>query len=1150
MKETLRTLFQQKFNPIEYRKVVLQNLLHAQQLLSQPQFLEETNDGDRIYGLGYLTDADGKQIGLYYTDVVNSDVRRKRVGFRQMMKSYVKYGVDAAIAVFADNEHWRLSYMSDLKGGETSAKRFSYILGDLNGQYNTPVNRLAQLGTQAPRLRLKDIFEAFSVETLSDEFFDLYRDHYADIVEYLTGKRMVKVDSKWVEKVIHAPLQSVYEQLTGVADADKIVRDYVKKMMGRIVFLHFLQKKGWLNGDVNFMRHTFGGNESCQDDFLEKILEPLFFGFLNTRKEDRAKLFDNHPNWDKNLLTIWENIPYLNGGLFEQDEVDNLNIRLPRSMFDDLFKFLAEYNFTVDENDPDDAEVGVDPEMLGKIFESLLEDNKAKGAFYTPKEIVRYMCKESLIAYLDSKLESAGTTEAALERHNARSANNPTQGTQCGNRENIAASTNASERLNARSANTPTQESVPLSQCGDVDPKEECVSETRDLKTAIRAFVEHHEMQPELEPYRDILDAALRNVKICDPAIGSGAFPMGLLNELWRCREALAIREANNLQDSQDFVSAASRSKLKKEIIENNIYGVDIENGAIDIARLRFWLSIVVDAEEPEPLPNFDYKFMQGNSLIESYKGIDLSRISNRLRGGQSKSTQLLLGLDSDFSKKNLQRLMRDYFSVTDHKQKASMRQAINDEVKRLITDFIGGTAADLDKLDPSANQDFFLWHTWFKDIFDNGGFDIVIGNPPYIQLQADGGRLADLYSRMGYDSFDRRGDIYELFYEKGNIILNKGGILCYITSNGWMKSQYGDNLRYYLHEYTNPVLLVDFNQMRLFENAIVETNILMFAKTKNVHSCKSCSFLNHDRDTILANLSNAVDIESCSCNFSLKSAWTIGVQSEQQVKEKIESNGIIIERWPLTIYRGITSGCNVGFIIDGYTKESIYIDATEDEKRLLDNTIFPILQGRNLKKYSYSYNDKYMIVTPRGYNIDRTPTLKKYMLTNYEALSNKSGNNEWYELQASPSGTMLRNMHKEKIMWGEISDKAKFTYDDGRYFAEATTFFMTTDDKGVSLKYLLAILNSSLSEWYFHKIATTTGMGTNRWKKYKLEQLPVARPTKEQEQQIVTIVDQILQKKEANVNADTSVLEHEIDMFVYQLYNLTPEEIAIIEQQ
>ena len=1050
MKETLRTLFQQKFDPKEYRRVFLQNLLHSKQLLNEPQFLEETSDGDRIYGLGYLYGADNKQVGLYFTDVANGDVRRKRVGFRQMMKPYVRYGADAAIAVFADKEHWRLSYMSDLKGGETSAKRFSYILGDPNGQYNTPVNRLAQLGTLAPRLRLKDIFDAFSVETLSKEFFDKYHNHYDAIVGELA--KQGKTGAQY--------------------------HDYVKKMMGRIVFLHFLQKKGWLDGNQAFLRDLFFMSPR-QADFLEQVLEPLFFGIFNTEPKNRERVFRDN-GWDMDLLHQWNGndnaLPYLNGGLFERDEIDRLHIKLPASLFENLFTFLAEYNFTVDENDPDDAEVGVDPEMLGKIFESLLEDNKAKGAFYTPKEIVRYMCKESLIAYLGTRTSS--------------------------------------------SAN--------------------------GIEASIRAFVETHEMQPELEPYRDILDAALRNVKICDPAIGSGAFPMGLLNELWRCREALAIREANNLQD---FVSAASRSQLKKEIIENNIYGVDIEKGAIDIARLRFWLSIVVDAEEPKPLPNFDYKFMQGNSLIESYKGIDLSRISNRLRGGQSKSTQLLLGLDSDLSKKNLQRLMRDYFSVTDHKQKASMRQAINDEVKRLITDFIGGTAADLDTLDPSANQDFFLWHTWFKDIFDNGGFDIVIGNPPYIQLQADGGRLADLYSRIGYDSFDRRGDIYELFYEKGNVILNKGGILCYITSNGWMKSQYGDNLRYYLHEYTNPVLLVDFNQMRLFENAIVETNILMFAKTKNAHRCKSCSFLNHDRDTILASLSNAVDIESCSCNFSSKSAWTIGVQSEQQVKEKIESNGIIIERWPLTIYRGITSGCNVGFIIDGYTKESIYTDATENEQRLLDNTIFPILQGRNLKKYSYSYNDKYMIVTPRGYNIDRAPSLKKYMLKHYDALSNKSGNNEWYELQASPSGTMLHNMHKEKIMWGEISDKAKFTYDDGRYFAEATTFFMTADDNVVSLKYLLAILNSSLSEWYFHKIATTTGMGTNRWKKYKLEQLPVARPTKEKEQQIVNIVDQILQKKEANVNADTSALEHEIDMLVYQLYNLTPEEIAIIEQ-
>ena len=1043
MKETLRNLFQQKFNSDEYRRVVLQNLLHAQQLLREPQFLEETGEGDRIYGLGYLHDADGKMIGLYYTEVTRGDVRRKRVGFRKMMKKYTEFGVDAAIAVFADKDYWRLSYMCDLKDGATAAKRFSYVLGDPKGQYNTPANRLADLGGR--KIVLDDLKNTFSVETLSKEFFDEYHRHYDHIL-----KTVVSVVSK--DPLIHDALSKAFA-------------DYVKKMMGRIVFLHFLQKKRWLNGDPEFLKNLFFMQPpDRRADFLEKVLEPLFFGVFNTEPQHREKLFRDE-GWDVQLLKQWENLPYLNGGLFERDSFDTATLRLPASLFEELFRFMASYNFTVDENDPDDAEVGVDPEMLGKIFESLLEDNKAKGAFYTPKEIVRYMCKESLIAYLSSKL--------------------PGQSDQ-----------------------------------------------------AVRAFVEQHELPEELNTHREALDAALREVKICDPAIGSGAFPMGLLNELWRCREAIE--------------ETASREKLKKEIIENNIYGVDIEKGAIDIARLRFWLSIVVDADKPEPLPNFDYKFMQGNSLIESFEGFDLSHISDRLKGGQPTSRQLVIGLDSHLSRQNLQRFLREYFSVTDHQQKANMRHAINEEVKTLIRESIGGTPASLaklDKMDCSANQDFFLWHTWFKDIFDNGGFDIVIGNPPYIQLQADGGRLADLYSTRGYKSFDRRGDIYELFYEKGDILLQGKGVLCFITSNGWMKSQYGDNLRFYLAQYTNPVLLVDFNQIRLFDNAIVETNILMFKNEQNMFRCKACSFLNHDKQTVLADLANQVDKECSFCKFERTGSWTIAEQSEQDLKEKIENNGILLSRWNIEIAFGIKSGCNAGFIIDGTTRNWIYSKAGQTERMILDRTIYPILQGRNLKKYLYVFNDKYMIVTPKGYPIDKVPILKEYMLTNYDSLSSKSGSNAWYELQASPSEKMLKNMHKEKILWGEISDRAKFTYDDGQFFAEATTFMMTTEDDNVSLKYLLAILNSNLSEWYFHKIATTTGMGTNRWKKYKLEQLPVVKPTKEQVNHIVDLVDQILDKKRNNPNADTITIEKEINSQVYALYNLTPEEIAIIEQ-
>ena len=1128
MKDKLRTLFQQKFNPIEYRKVVLQNLLHAQQLLSQPQFLEETNDGDRIYGLGYLTDADGKQIGLYYTDVFNSDVRRKRVGFRQMMKKYTDFGVDAAIAVFADKEHWRLSYMSDLKGGETSAKRFSYILGDLNGQYNTPVNRLTQLGTQVPRLQLNNIFEAFSVETLSDEFFDLYRDHYADIVEYLTGKRMVKVDSKWVEKVIHAPLQSVYEQLTGVENADKIVRDYVKKMMGRIVFLHFLQKKGWLNDDTNFMQRTFSRNKDCQDDFLEKILEPLFFGFLNTRKEDRAKLFDKYPNWDKNLLSVWENIPYLNGGLFEQDEVDNLNIRLPRSMFDDLFAFLAEYNFTVDENDPDDAEVGVDPEMLGKIFESLLEDNKAKGAFYTPKEIVRYMCKESLIAYLDSKLESAGTTEAASERLNARSANNPTQGTQCRNGEKITATSNASERLNAQSANNPTQGT----QCGG----NECESETRDLKTAIRAFVEHHEMQPELESYRDTLDAALRNVKICDPAIGSGAFPMGLLNELWRCREALMDAAdtsercdlSNTVQAKRSAVISTekplraggtrpqTRVELKKQIIENNIYGVDIERGAIDIARLRFWLSIVVDAEEPEPLPNFDYKFMQGNSLIESFEGHDLSHIMDKRpigRGGRQayqrkidgkEEIQISMDFSSDDTRQNLRIWLKKYFSLTDHKEKAHYRELINGSVKSYIKQQgIGPTAeAKLDKLDPSANQDFFLWHTWFKDIFDNGGFDIVIGNPPYFKYEGKNKNEIDSIRKSQYleIAFGGKLNAYKLFLALSiNKICKSNGIISLIFQNSFIADKQASILR---REVINKHQIItidsfperDSKKKRVFENVKMSVCILLMQKS--------------------------VTGKRFNVNF-----WN----------DKYKS-----------------SGTNIKFSADEIKR----ID-NEDYciPRIEQKTIPLVIKLRQMNKFplkcyegelNMTFHKSFFNSNPNNPTILKGAAIQRYYITYRMSQGEIEYLDEKHFLTENSSEKAFHHEQERLAMQGMTgaNDKIRLVMTivpRGVYLANSCNYIIPT--KELPAKYLLGLMNSHLMNWYFRCFSTNSNVNG-----YEVENFPMPNDNTDIKREITELVDIILRLKANNASVDTSEQEQQIDKLVYQLYNLTPEEITIIE--
>ncbi|MDY6437319.1 MAG: TaqI-like C-terminal specificity domain-containing protein [Bacteroidales bacterium] len=928
MKETLRNLFRQKFNYSEYRKVILQNLLHAQELMREPEFLEETNDGDRIYGLGYLRDADGKEIGLYYTNVTKGDVRHKRVGFRKMMKKYTDFGVDAAITVFADKEHWRLSYMCDLKGGVTAAKRFSYIMGD-GGMYVTPVNRLSELAGK--RIKLEDIHDAFSVEALSDEFFKAYHDHYDIIVAALARLGM-----------------------TGA-----IYHDYVKKMMGRIVFLHFLQKKGWLNGNPTFLRDLFFFSPH-KDDFLDQVLEPLFFGIFNTEKGQREKLFASE-HWDKNLLKEWESMPYLNGGLFERDEIDKMNIKLPASLFDDLFSFLASYNFTVDENDPDDAEIGVDPEMLGKIFESLLEDNKAKGAFYTPKEIVRYMCKESLIAHLASKLPDVA--------------------------DNV-----------------------------------------------VRAFVESHEMQPELEPCRDDLESALREVKICDPAIGSGAFPMGLLNELWHCREALG--------------TDMSRLQLKKEIIENNIYGVDIERGAIDIARLRFWLSIVVDSDKAEPLPNFDYKFMQGNSLIESYGGFDLSRIAGKTVGRPSTATQLVLGLDSDLSRKNLQRLLRDYFSVTDHQKKASMRQAINDEVKRLILNSAGGTPAFISKLnalDPSANQEFFLWHTWFKDIFDGGGFDIVIGNPPYVVVEANG----------KYRNYETESslDLYAYFYERAVKLLKSNGIIAFITSSLFVKGLKYTSLRSFLE---NNVTVVAFRIEgdAVFENAGIPTATFIAQKAKG--------------------------------------KWKFeDFYADKNMVDKIKRRGV-----PLSTISDIMRGFEIGRNMvssEGYIK---------------------FLTGSDVIKYTY-YKLSYI---------------------SQAVLSAFSKEKSFFT--------------KERILLRETGSSLTAVYlGDETIYSNRSLYSILITEPTLNAKYVLALLNSSLLQWYY---ATMFKGDTELFPKIRIaqaKQLPIFEASLEQQQPIIELVDGILEKKRANPNADTKHLEQEIDQKVYELYSLGPEEIAVIEQ-
>jgi len=399
--DTLRTLFQSSFDLPQWYSL-LQHFFNASELKGTPERIAG-NSSDIGYYLGNIDTTDNFRIGLFHYIIQKGSVANKRVGLRNLVKSFINptWGeFEAALVVFDSGDHWRLSFISDIKGEATSPKRYTYVFGNSDLLYRTPVERFTLL--QKKGISFENLKMAFSVEALSDEFFDKYREQYADFIQYVTGKRIVKVGSKWEEKSLGRPNAALMQAF----DYDeKRIRDYIKKMMGRITFLHFLQRKGWMCGDHNYMQNMFERSQ-YKNDYLDAVLEPLFFGILNTKPAERESVFDEY-DWNKSLLAEWKDIPYLNGGLFERDEEDEPESKFPADYFRRLFQFFSEYNFTIDENDPNDAEVGVDPEMLGKIFENLLEDNKDKGAFYTPKEIVRYMCQESLIAYLETNTSVA-----------------------------------------------------------------------------------------------------------------------------------------------------------------------------------------------------------------------------------------------------------------------------------------------------------------------------------------------------------------------------------------------------------------------------------------------------------------------------------------------------------------------------------------------------------------------------------------------------------------------------------------------------------------------------------------------------------------------------------------------------------------------
>ena len=726
---------------------------------------------------------DGRSLAIYTFEVSDKVlINRNRKGLRDIAAQTIDQSIIHGILAFYYSTNvadYRLTYIAkqssfnengELITSETAPKRYTFLLGE-NEPGRTASDRLYELILKKKKgsVYLADVTEAFSVERLNKDFFAGYKAQYSKFLKLL--------------------------------DDTKQNRDYVKKLLGRLVFLQFLQKKGWMGvpasrpdwegGDKNYLSHLIEHYEG-NNRLLSDILEVLFFNTLNEKREGDiadARLGENIK------------IPYLNGGLFEKDNIDKLDIDFPYSYFKELMDFFSMYNFTVDENDPDDSEVGIDPEMLGHIFENLLEDNKDKGAFYTPKEIVQYMCRQSVIQYL--KTHEPNEQYAEPIEH--------------------------------------------LINDGIVMP----ILQTKSVASRLIQL--------------------LKDVKVCDPAIGSGAFPMGILYVLYHT--------IHHLQSHAEPNKSFDSTQTKLDIIQNNIFGVDIEQGAVDIARLRFWLALVVDAEKPQSLPNLDYKITCGNSLLNRYAiESPIESVFVEYNKGKNGNEKMTLS--------KYKNLVNDYTNTSNHQTKAFFRQTIemikkafktelSKQEKERISNLRGRIItletplllgertkqekAELKKLKEKlvlkekfqANiinnklyENAFEWRFEFPQMLDNNGnfvgFDIVIGNPPYNELrdlELDMQRV--LKDSTFYESAKGgRLNMYQFFYPLSITIAANHGIITLITQNSVLAEDTALENRKLLFSQTDIISIDSFPErddrnLRVFESAKMSVCICILRKNK-----------------------------------------------------------------------------------------------------------------------------------------------------------------------------------------------------------------------------------------------------------------------------------------------------------------------------
>ncbi len=725
--------------------------------------------------------------------------------------------------------------------------------------------------------------------------------------------------------------------------------------------------------------------------------------------------------------------------------------------------------------------MAIDPEMLGKVFENMLEvtERKQKGAFYTPREIVHYMCQESLIYYLDNALnthdENPGRTGDSSFSKKARG--------------NIRVPREDLEVL-VRKGHLALENDQRVLRTG---------KETDTYKFQLPKFVREHAKE---------IDKALADIKMCDPAIGSGAFPVGLLHEIVGARLALAPHSGNNM----------TAYDLKRHAIRESIYGVDIDASAIDIARLRLWLSMLVDEERYdtiEPLPNLDYKIVQGDSLIgfqENWQSPAFQRIED---------------------------LKKQFFEETDQDQKARIKTEIDCAIQQRFAN----------SRQVFGYQVSFDFRLLFSEVWhEKDGFDVVIGNPPYVQIQRFSGRqIQKDWEAQQYKTFAKTGDIYCLFYEKGHCILRDGGVLAFITSNKWMRAAYGKKLREFFSHETQPLTLIDFSSFQVFETATVDTNVLLFRKQKRSGGAEACLIDNSfTRTTPLNVFVNNHHIELDDLNGE---SWVICKKAEYEIKKRIEAIGTPLREWDVSINYGIKTGLNEAFIIDGKKKDELI---AADPKSA--EIIKPILRGRDIKRYRVDFADLWLIATFPALNlyIDDFSAVRDYLKTFGKKLyqtgevigrdeqgkiikSRKKTGNKWFETQDQIA--YYEELEKEKIVWGNLALSCQFALADAVLYINAPSPLIASKDR-----FLLAILNSSVGDFYIRSLGVTRNGGYFEYKPMFVEKLPIPTIPDNRKKPFQTLAEYVLLITKKDKNLESAFFEQLIDGLVYELY--FPDEI------